>query len=196
MLEKNAATSKLSTDSLLVNVGYSPVDSTGRLRDIKPVIEVTVTDYTWLYIAGAVLGVLLIIVLLYYYFRNRKRKPKPVFHAALSPYDEAMKALDELKGYDLGKPEQVKAYHVLLTEIFRRYYSRKANKDLLSKTTSEILVSVKEQYHDQALLSSLSAGLRSADAVKFAKYLPGAAETGAGFMQVKESIELIEKKQS
>ena len=49
----------LKTDSIPVEVGYSPADSTGSLRDIKSVIDVTVSDYTLYYIlAGTLLLIL------------------------------------------------------------------------------------------------------------------------------------------
>ncbi|MEP7163959.1 MAG: hypothetical protein ABI741_04650 [Ferruginibacter sp.] len=196
LLQKNNTSSKLITDSILVNVGYSPPDSTNQLRDIKPVMEVSVTDYFWFYVAAAIMAAIILIVLLYFYFKNRKKKPLPVFHSALSAYDEAMKALQELKEFDLDKPEQIKIYHVTLSEIFKKYFSRKKSKNLLSKTTGDILLDIKEYSGDATLVSTVAAALRSADAVKFAKYLPAITESNQTFEQVKAAIQLIEKDQS
>ena len=58
----------VSSDSFLVNVSYSQADSTNQLRDIKPIIKVSIFDFFWLYIAGGVLLLLLIVFLLYRYF--------------------------------------------------------------------------------------------------------------------------------
>lgn len=194
-ISKNNNVNKFNTDSVLVNVGYSPADSTNQLRDIKPVMEVTVTDYTWLYIAGGALLLIALIALIYYYFKKRK-KPLPLFHSSLSPYEEAMKALEELKEYDLQKPDQVKTYHTLLSEVFKKYYSRKQNKNLMNKTTGDILVSIKEAHDNPAWLSTIAEALRLADAVKFAKYVPAVAESTKSLEQVRESIGLVEKDQS
>ncbi|MFT3908812.1 MAG: hypothetical protein QM737_05260 [Ferruginibacter sp.] len=79
-LEINNEPKRFMTDSVLINVGYSPADSTNTLRDIKPIMEVKIKDYTWLYVAGAILTLLIIIFLLYNYFKNRKRKPLPVLY--------------------------------------------------------------------------------------------------------------------
>jgi hypothetical protein len=196
LLEQNNSSTKLITDSILVNVGYSAADSTNQLRDIKPVMEVTVTDDYWLYVAAIGLVVIILIVLLFFYFKKRKKKPLPVFYSALSPYDEAMKALHELKQYDLEKPEQVKIYYTALADIFKKYYSRKQEKNLMNKTTGDILVSLKKQHENAAFISSIAGALRCTDAVKFAKYIPGVSETGQNQDQVKEAIELIEKEQS
>ena len=59
----------VNTDSFIVNVSYAPADSTNQLRDIKPIMKVSVFGFFWLYIAGGVLLLLLIIFLLYRYFK-------------------------------------------------------------------------------------------------------------------------------
>ena len=196
ILKKNNISGKYNTDSILVNVGYSATDSTNQLRDIKPVMEVSIKDYFWFYVAATIVVVVIIILLLYFYFKNRKKKPLPIFHSALSPYDEAIKALMELKQYDLDKPEQIKTYHVALSEIFRKYYSRKQSKNLMNKTTGDILMGIKEQWDDPAIISAAAGALRCTDAVKFAKYIPGISESNQSHEQIKTAIELIEKDQS
>lgn len=196
LVERNAQSQKFLTDSILINVGYSPADSTGQLRDIKPVMEVSVTDYFWYYVAGGILLAIIIGWLVYRYLKNRPKKTKPLFDSPLTPFDEAMNALAALKKYDLDDAVQVKEYHSLLAAIFKKYYSRKQGRDMLNKTTSDILVSVKEHYEDTSLVSSLAEALRCADAVKFAKFIPGISESGQSHSQVKESIEFIEKIQS
>jgi len=117
----------LQTDSFAVNISYSPPDSTNQLRDIKPIIPVSVTDYTWYYIIGGIVLLLLVIVLLYRYFKkNRKLKPEgPV--SKLSPYEEAMQELKGLANFDLQNAEEVKRYHTKLADIFKRYLGRKQN---------------------------------------------------------------------
>lgn len=192
---KNATTSyTLNTDSVLINVGYAPADSTGELRDIKPVMEVFVIDNTLLYaIIGAVIGIILLL-LIYRYFKRRKKKEKPIFQSALSPYDEAIKALNDLKKYNLYNAPEVKEYHSALAEIFKKYYSRKSQRNLLNKTTGDILVNLKENQGD-IVISSVAEALRTTDAVKFAKYLPPVQESEKSVEQVKNSIELLEKNQ-
>ncbi|RYD77786.1 MAG: hypothetical protein EOP53_12410 [Sphingobacteriales bacterium] len=62
------------SDSVLIQVGYSPADSTNELRDIKPVMDVFVVDRTWIYYAVGALILLILIYLLYRYFKTRKKK--------------------------------------------------------------------------------------------------------------------------
>jgi hypothetical protein len=91
----------LRTDSFFVNVSYSPADSTNQLRDIKPIIKVSVTDLFWYYIIGGVVLLLLIIYLVYRYFK-KNRKLKPAGNASgLSPFDEAMEELKKLSQFNL-----------------------------------------------------------------------------------------------
>ena len=193
LVERPGQSKQFFTDSILVNVGYSPADSTGELRDIKPVIEVTVTDYFWYYVAAAILLGLIVAWLVYLFIKNRQRRPRPIFNSPLTPYDEAMKALQGLTQYNLEDPAQVKEYHTLLAEIFKRYYSRKQGKNMTNKTTGDTLISLKEHYEDAGLVSTLAEALRCADAAKFAKYIPGTSESAQSHAQVKAAIEQIEK---
>ena len=196
LIERNGRAQQFFTDSIKINVGYSPADSTGELRDIKPVMEVTVTDYFWYYVAGGVLLAIILGWLVYRYLKNRPKQPKPIFASALTPYDEAMKALQELKILDLNDPIKVKEYHSSLTALFKKYYSRKLDRNMVNKTTADILINVREQYEDGGLVSSLAEAMRCADAVKFAKFIPSVAESDQSHAQVKQAIELIEKLQS
>ena len=196
LIEHDNRSQKFLTDSLLINVGYSPADSTGELRDIKPVLEVSVKDYFWYYVAAAVLLALIVAWLIYLYIRNTKRRSKQLFNSPFTAFDEAMKALQELKSLDLHDPVTIKEYHSSLADIYKRYLSRKQGKNMLNKTTGDILISTKEHYEDTRLVSTMAEALRCADAVKFAKFIPTVSESDQSHAQVKEAIELIEKLQS
>jgi hypothetical protein len=193
LLKKNNTAFNLNTDSVLINVGYSAADSTNELRDIKPVMEVSVKDYFWYYITAAMLLLLIISGLIYWILKNREKVAVPVFHSALSPFDEAMKALNELKKQDVTKPVEIRLYHVTLAAIFKKYYSRKQSKDLMNNTTGDLLIAIREQWNEPAMFFPLAEALRCADAVKFAKYIPGISESARSFDQVKAVIEQIEK---
>lgn len=192
LIERPNFSRTFHTDSILVDVGYSPADSSGQLRDIKPLIEVTITDYTLYYIAGAVLLAIIIGILLYRYFKNRKQNTGSIFNASLSPFDEAMNALKLLQDSDLSDPVQVKEYHSSLAVVFKRYFSRKLGENMMNRTTGELLVKSKG-FDDARIVSALAESLRLTDAVKFAKYIPGEQASGESLLQVKEAIESIEK---
>ncbi len=81
----------LFTDSIPVNVSFSPLDSTQTFHDIKTIIEVKDEIPLWMWIAGGALAVLLILFIIYLikYFKKRK-KPESLFNSRLSPIDEIL----------------------------------------------------------------------------------------------------------
>lgn len=181
------------TDSVLINVGYAPADTTGTLRDIKPIMEVKVKDWFWYYVAGAILTAIILFFLLYNYLVNRKRKPLPVLHSALSPFDEAMNDINTLSKYDLSKPEKVKDYHTQLSFILKRYFSRITGNNLLNKTTGGLLVQMKQQEVDSVSITTIAQFMRINDAVKFAKHIPASSESEHCLADLKLVIEKLEK---
>jgi len=178
------------TDSFFVRVSYV-ADSTSQLRDIKPIIQVSVYDYFWLYIVGGVLLLLLIVFLLYRYVKKKALPATGV--SKLSPFDEAMAELKNLSQYDLQNPADIPAYHIKLAGIFKMYLCRKLGKHLFSKTTGDVLISMKEVNLPPVNISQLATALRCTDAVKFARYLPLSNESKDCLQKIKESIELMER---
>lgn len=181
-----------ATDSFYVNVSYSPPDSTNQLRDIKPIIKVSVTDYFWYYIIGGGILLLIIAILLYRYFKkNKKEKPAAVV-SNLSPVNEAMQDLDKLSQYNLQDASEVKLFHIKLADIFKNYLGRKQYKNLTNETTGDLLISIKNNNIPQDDISKLATALRCTDAVKFAKYLPLPDESMDCLQKIKESIMVTE----
>ena len=182
----------LTTDPVPVNVMYSPPDSTNQLRDIKPIMDVTIPDYTWYYVAGGILLLCIIAYLIWRYLKNKKQRPAVVFASKLSPYDEAMQELKKLDQCNLQDAAETKVYHSRLSEIFKRYVGRKENKDLDNRTTSELLIQMKDDLSTENI-SVLATALRCSDAVKFAKYLPTMIESTECKDKIKEIISLIQQ---
>ena len=106
----------------------------------------------------------------------------------VSPYEEAMKGLEELKR---TKPE-TKLYYSKLTDIFRLYIYRK--KDILSlqKTTDDLVLQLKGLNLPKEQFDKLSQSLRTSDMVKFAKYIPSKDDDRFSLDAVKKSIQSIE----
>jgi hypothetical protein len=185
----------VKTDSFFVNVSYSPADSTNQLRDIKPIIKVSVTDLFWYYIIGGVVLLLLIIYLLYSYFKKNK-KLKPAGNASgLSPFDEAMEELKKLSQFNLQGADGIKMYHTRLSAIFKNYLGRKQQLNLFNKTTGDLLISMSNINLSAENISNLATALRCTDAVKFAKYLPLSTESEDCKQKIKETINLTEGSQ-
>jgi hypothetical protein len=182
----------LMTDSFFVNVSYSPADSTNQLRDIKPIIKVSVFDFFWVYIAGGILVLLLIIFLLYRYFKKKKQTGFGDSNSNLSPFDEAMAELKNLSQFKLQDAAEIKLYHIKLAAIFKNYIGRKQGKNLFNKTAADLLINMKEVNLPAENISELATALRCTDAVKFAKYLPLPDQSEDALQKIKDTINLME----
>jgi len=182
----------LYTDSFPVTVSFSVSDTTSQLKDIKPIKTVEIQNLFWYWVAGAVL-LLILVALLTWYFYKRKKKPADIFKAKLSPYDEALQELEELKKMPLSDIAATKIFHTKLTDIFKRYLSRKSNVMHLNKTTGDILVLLSDMGLAKSAISNAASSLRCSDAVKFAKYQPGINESNETLLSIKQIIEAAEK---
>jgi len=189
---KDNTTLHLFTDSIPVNVTYMAADSTNELRDIKPIIEVTVANYLWYYIAGGIVLLLLIAFLLRRYFKKKKKGPVPLVVSKLSPFDEAMQSLTQLQQLNLQQPDEIKQYHARLSEIFKWYISRKENINIMHKTTGDVLIKLADNKLSNENIAAVATVLRLGDAVKFAKFLPPVAESEQGLQQIKATIDHIQ----
>jgi hypothetical protein len=183
----------VNSDSFYVNVGYAPADSTNQLRDIKPIISVSVFDFFWIYIAGGILLLLLIAFFLYRHFKKKKKDAPARGSSSLTPFDEAMAELKNLSQYNLQDAAEIKQYHVKLADIFKNYLGRKHGKNLFNKTAGDLLANMKEVSLSSENISELATALRCTDAVKFAKYLPLPDQSEEALQKIKETINLTER---
>ena len=187
------STIHLFTDSIPINVSFSPLDSTQTFHDIKSIIEVK-DEVPWLIWAGAAALIILLVVLVVYlvkYFKRRK-KPASVFNSKLSPFDEAMQSLDALQKEQLLYKGDVKQFHTRLIDIFKRYLSRKMQKNILNLTSSDILLLLNDTLLSKADTFLIAGSLRMTDAVKFAKYFPPTSESESALINTKKVIEQID----
>jgi len=188
----------LVTDSIAIQVAYSPIDSVATFHDIKSIIEVK-KEWAWWW--WAILGVALI--LLFFWIRFlikffKKKKEPDIFKSKLSPFDEAMQSLQELDKEELlqnNEPDsyRVKAYHTRLTDIFKRYVSRKTKMYKMHLTSDEMLMELGDYNLSKDQVSAFANCIRMGNAVKFAKFIPAQHESETCLQQTKEMIIEINK---
>jgi hypothetical protein len=181
------------TDSLKVNVSFSPMDSTKTFHDIKSIIEVS-DKWPWWMWALIIASVILIVFLIIYFIKvvARKRQERALYKSNLSPYDEALEALKALEKQKLLMNGEVKKYHTTLSQVFRRFVSRKLRQNMMNMTSAEMLVKLNPDMSSE-FTSALAAVLRMGDAVKFAKYIPPVVESEAAVAQLRRVIERIDQ---
>ncbi|MGH2566172.1 MAG: hypothetical protein ACRDE5_16760, partial [Ginsengibacter sp.] len=184
----------LLTDSIPIDVAFSPMDSTKTFHDIKNIIEVKKEWPWWLW---AIIGVAILLLIFWIRFLIKflKKKPAPpdFFTARLSPYDEAMQSLTELEKQQLlqkNEPDsyRVKEFHFRLNEIFKRYISRVSKTYKMHFTSDELLMDLDEYHLRKEQLFAFANCLRMSSAVKFAKYIPPDSDSEKCLQQTKEMI--------
>ena len=183
----------LVTDSIPIQVSYSPIDSVATFHDIKSIIEVK-KEWAWWW--WAILGVALI--LLFFWIRFlikflKKKKEPDIFKSKLSPYDEAMQSLDNLDKEQLLQNNEVKAYHTRLTDIFKRYISRKTKMYKMHLTSDEMLMELGDYNLSKEQVSAFANCVRMSNAVKFAKFIPSQQESETCLQQVRATITEVNK---
>ncbi|MDP4285867.1 MAG: hypothetical protein Q8891_15740 [Bacteroidota bacterium] len=180
------------TDSIPVNVQYSPLDSIAPFHDIKTIIAVKKEWPWWIWALMGLAVVLLILWIIFLIkFFKKKRETDTLFHSKLSPYDEAMQSLSELEEEQLIQNNKVKEFHTRLTDIFKRYLSRKTNSYQLHLTTDEILFELGKFDIPKDQIGDFASSLRMGNAAKFARYVPPVYENENCFSRVKEMIIFI-----
>lgn len=191
---KDETTINLFTDSIQINVGYSPLDSTKTFHDIKTIIDVKYEWPLWYYLAAAdALLLLIVIILLLIRLLRKKKKPQDIFNSKLSAYEEAIKLLSELQSEQLLVKGEVKQFHVRLTDIFKRYLSRKTKTNLLNLTSGDLLLKLNEMNVSNSHISTIANNLLLSDAVKFAKYQPPIQGSEEALLNTKKTIEPLEE---
>ena len=185
------STFNVYTDSIPINVSYAPTDSIMPFHDIKTIIEVKKTFPWWAW-ALVILGVVLLLVWILFLVKFfKKKKDTTIFESKISPYDEAMQLLAELEKENLHQNNEIKEFHLRLTEIFKRYLSRKTKRYQMYLTTDELLMEINGLDVSKEKIADFANCLRMGNAVKFAQYIPPAYENEKCFSQTKEMITAI-----
>ncbi len=182
----------LFTDTIPINISFSPLDSVKTFHDIKSIIEVKkeTPRWVWLLIGIGIIIIIVVAILLVKFFRKKEKIPE-IFNAKLSPFDEAMQALSDLDKEQLLQKSETKEYHSRISEIFKRYITRKTNTYKLHLTSDEILMELSGYGLDKENISAFANCLRMGNAVKFAKYIPPQNESEKSLLQTKEVIKII-----
>src|SRR6476646_10714575 len=176
------------TDSMAVDVGFSPFDPNQDYHDIKDVIDVQVKEKkagTWYWYAAA--SALLIAAIIYFLTR---KKTKPVARIPfVDPYKEAKQELEKLRKENLSS----KAFYTRIVDILRVYISRRKGIASLKKTTDDLVVQLRSLKLPTEEFNRLAQSLRMSDFVKFAEFEPGESDKSDSFKTIKDFIDNIEK---
>jgi uncharacterized protein YehS (DUF1456 family) len=183
------------TDSAIVEVGYSKFDPQKDYHDIKDIVDVENPDAK--YIPWIVVAITLISIALVVYFIQKKKRTKEMEKqmaiSKLTPYEEAIKSLEELKQQKLTQNNQTKLYYTRLNDILRQFVLRKLQIASMVKTNDELILQLKQLNISNEQFTQLAQALRMSDFVKFAKYLPGEKDNEKNYSIIHSSVELLNK---
>jgi hypothetical protein len=180
------------TDSLAIDVSYGKVDTTQDYHDIKGIRDLENPDVK--YIPWIVAAVAAISLFLFVWFirqpptANRQLPTANQEIIRITPIEEAMTNLEQLKKMLKEDPSSVKKYYYGLTDTLRTYLNRHLGLVTMEKTSEDLILSLSNMNMDRDLFSSLTAALRMGDFVKFAKYIPGPYENDNNWEVIRHSI--------
>jgi hypothetical protein len=178
----------LLTDTIPIDVGFSPFDPNKDYHDIKDVIDVKAEeekkkDWYWYIAASAVLLAAII-----YLLTGKKKKPVAKV-AIVDPFTEAKQELEKLR----KENPPSKLFYTRLVDIFRLYVLRRKEIASLQKTTDDLVVQLRLLRLPEQDFNRLAQTLRMSDFVKFAKYDPTADDKQDSFNIIKGAIESVQK---
>ncbi len=181
--DKNIVDTLYAADSVYLKVATFQIDSTSQsIFDLKPqqnlpfkVAEIK-SYLLWGLLALVVLVALL--VALDRYLKARGRRLGDLFKPAppQPPHVIAIAALEALHHQKLWQNNKHKLYYSLLTEILRTYIDGRWGISAMEMTSDEIIAAMRSVELPDKARMDLTAILRDADLVKFAKFAPEAEQ--------------------
>lgn len=154
------------TQPIEINVVRTSPETIKDIADIAPLADVK-NGQPWLAYGLGALVLLALAILLWKRLRRRRIVPETV-KPQLPPFEEAMEKLGELKGLALIRQNRAREFCFSLSELLRRYISRRFGIDALESTTSEFLESVRKLQITSAQKEWLAEFCDSTDLVKYA----------------------------
>jgi hypothetical protein len=184
------------TDSIPIQIGYTPIDASKDYHDIKDIVEVPNPFARWF--GWIIAGIALLSVGLVAWMVRRKKLLKvlaPWKQAPqLSPFEEAIRQLDDLAKQRLIEDGAFKTFYSRLGDILRLYLFRRMGIASLSETSEELIVQIRQLSLPQKQFLDVAEALRMGDFVKFAKYQPGLADSESHYVTIREAIEELDRR--
>ena len=194
--DKNIVDTLYTSDSLRLDVGTFQIDTAKQtIYDLKPqrTLPLRAEEITG-YLFGGLFLLLNLAALLFalrYHLSKRGKHLSDLFKPAppAPPHVEAIRALEGLHNQKLWQNNKHKAYYSGLTDILRRYLAGRYGIGALEMTSDEIIETMRaEELPDKARMD-LTAILRDADLVKFAKATPEAEQNEADYLKAYYFVE-------
>lgn len=170
------------TDSLVIEVrDVENIDTTkAEIKDLAKNFREPYTFweiFRWVLLALAVAAIVYFVVL----WMKKREKNEPIIQVhkepPLSPIEQALKELEELRQKELWQHGRQKEYHTQLTDILRQYLQKRYGINSTEMTSDQTLEAFQGSLgFTQERYDQLRQIFRTADMVKFAKAEPASYE--------------------
>jgi hypothetical protein len=178
----DGAVGQLATDAARVEVkSLIANEPEPKLKDDKgPGEKVMIEDYTALYVAagvGCAIALVLLTLLGRWLWSRRRPKALPPPPPPRPAEEIALEKLEALRFSTHLVEGRHKLFHILLSEAFREYLGNRYRFFSLERSTEELLGELKRRRIERNVFQRIVDFLSETDLVKFAKYVPDAAES-------------------
>jgi hypothetical protein len=172
-----------ASDSIPVKVASILPEKMEDINDLKPQVQFPNLLPLWI-----LLGLIAAAALAYAGVRLYRRYRRIKLYGAPipDPWDEARDALNAIPVEDWLRAGQVKRYYYTVSEILKRYLTRRFEFPAIDQTTTEIVRSMKRKSGDtipnrvpKTAVEGFGDFFQRADMVKYAKYIPPQSDVGA-----------------
>ena len=194
--DKNIVDTLYTSDSLRLDVGTFQIDTAKQtIYDLKPqrTLPLRAEEITGYLFVGLflLLNLAALLFALRYHLSKRGKHLSDLFKPAppAPPHVEAIRALEGLHNQKLWQNNKHKAYYSGLTDILRRYLAGRYGIGALEMTSDEIIDAVRPLDLPRKSAMELTALLREADLVKFAKATPEAEQNEADYLKAYYFVE-------
>jgi len=163
-----------ASDSTPVKVTSVLPEKMEDINDLKPQVQFPNLLPLWI-----LLGLVAAAALAYTGYRLYRRYRRIRLYGApiTDPWDEARDALNAIPVEDWLSAGQVKRYYYTVSEILKRYLTRRFEFPAIDQTTTEIVRSMKQAKVQER--EGFGDFFQRADMVKYAKYIPPQSDVGA-----------------
>ncbi len=171
------------SDSLVLNVASVMPEDMKEINDLKP--QIPFPNLLPLWLTLAVLGAGGLVFLGYRWFRawrRRRLEPEPLPES----WEEALAALRALPVKEWLSRGKVKRYYYMVSEILKRYLTRRYGFPAIDQTTSEMVLAMKRARIAER--DGFVGFFRRADLVKYAKLVPPMPEMETAVVQAQDLV--------
>ena len=171
------------SDSIPVKVASVMPKDMKDINDLKPQIQFPNFLPIWI-----ILGILAAAGLGYLGWRLYRRYRRIMLYGTPlpDPWDEALAALDRVPADDWIASGHFKRYYYTVSEVLKRYLTRRFGFPALDQTTTEIVRAMKAAKTPER--EGFGEFFRRADMVKYAKFVPPSAEAAAVTSTARELV--------